>query len=485
MVFHWACASALCANNWRKKGLKYYRLPLDSELRSKYSTILKNANINWSKQVICSAHWSGGVRRSLEHLPDIICPDDQMKKLSKSLQTKLPIARAKEIKRKIRCVETYSHIHSSNVSSTLAVRKRKEPLDRSNIVPVTKKRKKSIQGYIKESRLLQKELENLRSENTLLKKQLIETKQLTKVLQDKCQSTEEKFKKLHFDQMKGKFDYTNLKNNGKEFYYMCGLLVKEFDCLYDCLYPFLSLLIYPDCVETEKKKNTNNKLLDEKTELLVALTIARHAIDLGVVAKLVGGSASTMSRIFVAWMTLIRSVFESINLKPFPGFLEKKMPKKFSDAGFGDCALLGDNTETWISQSENFELNNVTFSHYKNHTTGKVSIWIFPHGGLCLCSDAYPGTISDEKLTEEIGVLNLCPQGKTVMTDKGFAISELCHEKGINHNRPPMKFETQYSENDISLNFDIATLRIYNENAIGRISSLRFWRFVIGRPSRA
>ena len=55
------------------------------------------------------------------------------------------------------------------------------------------------------------------------------------------------------------------------------------------------------------------------------------------------------------------------------------------------------------------------------------------------------------------------------MTDKGFAISDLCHEKGLHHNRPPLKFNYQYDENDISINFDIATLRIYNENAIGRI----------------
>jgi hypothetical protein len=221
-----------------------------------------------------------------------------------------------------------------------------------------------------------------------------------------------------------------------------------------------------------RKKNlidSNNKLLDCQSELLVALTIARHAIDLGMMAKLAGGSYYTMSRICVAWMTLIRTVFESIDLKPLPGFLEKHMPKKFIDAGFGDCGILGDNTETWIAQSENFDLNNVTFSHYKNHTTGKVSVWIFSHGELCKCSDAYPGTISDEKLTEEIGVLEYCPPGTTVMTDKGFAISDLCHERGLHHNRPPIKYNCQYDDNDICLNFDIATLRIYNENAIGRI----------------
>ena len=52
---------------------------------------------------------------------------------------------------------------------------------------------------------------------------------------------------------------------------------------------------------------------------------------------------------------------------------------------------------------------------------------------------------------------------------KGFDIVELCLKKGILHNRPPMKFDLQYEQTDISRNFDIATLRIYNENYIGRI----------------
>jgi len=44
-----------------------------------------------------------------------------------------------------------------------------------------------------------------------------------------------------------------------------------------------------------------------------------------------------------------------------------------------------------------------------------------------------------------------------------------CHAKGLLHNRPPMKFDVQYEQAQISANFDIATLRIYNENYIGRI----------------
>lgn len=56
-----------------------------------------------------------------------------------------------------------------------------------------------------------------------------------------------------------------------------------------------------------------------------------------------------------------------------------------------------------------------------------------------------------------------------MLTDKGFDIAEACLKKGVLHNRPPMKLNDQYEQSEISANFDIATLRVYNENYIGRM----------------
>ena len=87
-----------------------------------------------------------------------------------------------------------------------------------------------------------------------------------------------------------------------------------------------------------------------------------------------------------------------------------------------------------------------------------------------MCTDAYLGSITDNDLTSDCGVLDLVREkGTTVLTDKGFGIEDLCHSKGLLHNRPPLKFDTQYEESDISNNSDVATLRIHNENFIGRM----------------
>ena len=65
--------------------------------------------------------------------------------------------------------------------------------------------------------------------------------------------------------------------------------------------------------------------------------------------------------------------------------------------------------------------------------------------------------------------IDFVQEGHEFMTDKGFAVKELCATKGIFHNRPPMKFSEQFSQVETADNFDIASLRIHVERFIGRV----------------
>ena len=249
--------------------------------------------------------------------------------------------------------------------------------------PVKKRRKTRI-SLEKENLSLQSQNTSLISENKALSEKVLKMEQLLqemKAVQEKMKferdTFEQKLKEMKFEFNKRSFTYHCLKNRENEFFVLCGLSVNEFDCLFACLMPLLHLIVYPDCVQSLEKLDSNNKLLDDRTELLVALTVTRHAVDLVIMAKLVGGSSSTISRVFVAWMVFLCCVLDEVNLKPLPGFIEAFLPRVFVDAGYADCGILGDNTETWIAQSEKFELKNVTFSHYKNHTTGKVSMVLY------------------------------------------------------------------------------------------------------------
>ena len=144
------------------------------------------------------------------------------------------------------------------------------------------------------------------------------------------------------------------------------------------------------------------------------------------------------------------------------------MPKIFSDTGHSLTDQIGDCTEFKLQGSSNFELNSLTFSDYKNTTTAKAYVGIAPHGGGLIFSDLYPGSISDSDITNSCKALDLVQSGHELMTDKGFAVQELCSERGILHNRPAMKSNDQFSEVEVADNFDIACLRIHVERFIGR-----------------
>ena len=85
----WFCSSSLCFNNFRtvgkNKSLTYYRLPRDEGFQKNYQKMFKTDGMNFEKGHICSEHWSGGVRENPEHLPDIIVPKSQLRKLKQKL----------------------------------------------------------------------------------------------------------------------------------------------------------------------------------------------------------------------------------------------------------------------------------------------------------------------------------------------------------------------------------------------------------------
>ena len=176
-----------------------------------------------------------------------------------------------------------------------------------------------------------------------------------------------------------------------------------------------------------------------------------------------------MQRIFIDWTVFLWTLFNSLDLRPANGYLLKMMLEIFIKAGHGLTGLVIDCTEFKCQQASNYDLNSLMFSDNKNATTGKALIGITPHGSGIIFSDIYPGRISDSEITIEIGVINLVDPVHELMSDRSFAISELCAEKGVHHNRPIMKMSDQFELADVADNFDIAATRIHVEWFIGRV----------------
>ena len=89
------------------------------------------------------------------------------------------------------------------------------------------------------------------------------------------------------------------------------------------------------------------------------------------------------------------------------------------------------------------------FSNHKNTITCKALIGIAPHGMGLLFSDIYPGSISDNNITEKLGVIHLIQPEHELMADRGFAVQDLCALKGVHLNRPAQKMSDQFTQAEV------------------------------------
>jgi len=85
-----------------------------------------------------------------------------------------------------------------------------------------------------------------------------------------------------------------------------------------------------------------------------------------------------------------------------------------------------------------------------------------------LFSDIYPGSISDNNITEKSGVIHWIQPEHELMADRGFAVQDLCALKGVHLNRPAQKRSDQFTQAEVASNFDIASTRIHVERFIVR-----------------
>ncbi|XP_077971229.1 uncharacterized protein LOC144425656 [Styela clava] len=247
------------------------------------------------------------------------------------------------------------------------------------------------------------------------------------------------------------------------FKYFTGMSRDSLETLFSCLKPYLHLIKYQSCISSKSYKRKVSK----ENELFTTLSICRHALHMEFAGWMLKVSASTMSRIFEAWIVFGDAVLGMVDLQPSHGLMKKVIPQIYQELGFGHITLVLDATEFKTKQFSDLNLNTIFFSDYKQCHTVKALVCLAPHGALTMVPDLYPGSITDTTITQITGSLRNCLLHDGILTDKGFAISELAAEKGAEHNRPPMKTENQFCEGECDDNYKIACLRIHVERWIG------------------
>ena len=138
--------------------------------------------------------------------------------------------------------------------------------------------------------------------------------------------------------------------------------------------------------------------------------------------------------------------------------------------------MIIDATEIFVEQPAIPELQQLTFSSYKNHNTYKGLIGISPTGAVVFVSDLYPGSISDKELTRRCGILDMLDKGDAVIADRGFDIEEDLILRRVRLNIPPfLRGKQQLNQAELVETRQIASLRIHVERAIERLKNFHIF----------
>ena len=156
---------------------------------------------------------------------------------------------------------------------------------------------------------------------------------------------------------------------------------------------------------------------------------------------------------------------KEIPLWPPRDIVQANMPKCFRDL-YPTTRVIIDATEVYIEKPSLPDLQQMTFSNYKNNNTFKGLIGISPSGAITFVSSLFSGSISDKELTRQSGLLALLEKGDSIMADRGFDI-----EADLINIPPFLKGKSQLSENEMVATHRIASVRIHVERAMERIKN--------------
>ena len=224
--------------------------------------------------------------------------------------------------------------------------------------------------------------------------------------------------------------------------------------------------------KTDKGRKRALLPLEEFFLVLVRLRLGLLEQDL---AYRFGVSQSTVSRIINTWINFIYLQLKQIPLWIPRDLTQLNMPRCFKDK-YPFTRVIIDATEVYVEQPALPELQQLTFSTYKNTNTYKGLIGISPSGAVVFVSDLYPGCISDKELTRKCGILDLLESGDTLMADRGFDIEGDLILRGVRLNIPPfLKGKQQLSQSELVETRRIASLRIHVERAMERLKNFHIF----------
>lgn len=184
-------------------------------------------------------------------------------------------------------------------------------------------------------------------------------------------------------------------------------------------------------------------------------------------------STSTCGDIFNKWIDYLDQKLSFLIMWPSRKTVDQEMPEVFREK-FPQTRVIIDCTEIKTETPNSLQLKSVMYSDYKSHMTWKALVGISPSGVPTFTSDLWSGSISDKKITDKSGLLDLCEPGDAIMADKGFLISDMTTPRGIHLIIPPFRRnKKQFTKREVKKTKDIANTRIHVERQMERIKNFR------------
>lgn len=478
------CVVKGCNNrSGKSSAIKFYSFPLkNKQLLQKWLQIipLKCENVNVHTR-ICSAHFTGGIRRK-DDIPNIFPTQPVPKQTGRKEIVRAVVTPRKwpKVITKVRHDHTYAapqcdserdEVTSSRSQSHLTVISSKDILPRCSELAdmATNTDSGTTRDAFTETNLPHTSTSTQTDTGSLYNTEGNHSENVGAVCTTRDVGVEANCNPC--------FSIEQIQDNKTLVQFYTGFADFE---TFKIAFTFLGEAVY--CLRYWGNSNTgSDHILDSRgaprkltpmNEFLLVLCRLRCGLLEIDLAHRFGISQSTVSRILITWINFLYFKFKDLNIWPTKEQIQMHLPKQFKEK-YPTTRCVIDATEVYIQMPSNPTAQQLTFSSYKNHNTFKALVVVTPTGAISFVSSLYGGSISDRELTIKSGLLNLLQPGDSVMADKGFTITDLLYDRGVELNIPPLKTEDQLSEDDIILTRRIASLRIHVERAIGRIKTFR------------
>lgn len=276
-----------------------------------------------------------------------------------------------------------------------------------------------------------------------------------------------------------KFCLSNVASRNMVSYYTGFPSIETLNACYEYLGPAVDNLTYWNGGKSKSEDDTKGKgrprALQSTEEFFLLLVRLRLGLLEQDLADRFEISCATVSRIFATWINFLYFKFKQFSLWPPQEVVRSNMPNLFKDK-YPATRVILDATEIFVEKPSMPDIQQLTFSTYKNNNTFKVLVGISPSGAITFVSDLYPGSISDRKLTQISGIFSLLEKGDSVMADRGFDIQDDLTPLGVKLNIPPfLRGKSQLDFNEMIETRRIASARIHVERAMERIKNFHIF----------